>query len=65
MSSSPGMAVSLFAFLALLGCFVLKNTREKTARFTLSNKKLLTVIFLMFWSILSLSEISEFLYFNF
>jgi D-alanyl-lipoteichoic acid acyltransferase DltB (MBOAT superfamily) len=65
MSSSPGMAVSLFTFLALLGCFVLKNTREKTARFTLSNKKLLTVIFLMFWSILSLSEISEFLYFNF
>ena len=57
--------MSLFALLALLGCFVLKNTREKTARFTLSNKKLLTVIFLMFWSILSLSEISEFLYFNF
>ena len=65
MSSCPWLAVSLFTVLALLGCFTLKNTQEKTACFTLSNKKLFTVIILMFWSILSLSEISEFLYFNF
>lgn len=65
MASYPWLAVTAFTLLSLLGCFTMKNTQEKMEHFTLSNKKLLTVVILMFWSILSLSEISEFLYFNF
>lgn len=65
MASYPWLAVTAFTLLSLLGCFTMKNTQEKMEHFALSNKKLLTVVILMFWSILSLSEISEFLYFNF
>ena len=65
MASYPWLAVTAFTLLSLLGCFTMKNTQEKMEHFALSNKKLLTVVILMFWSILSLSEISEFLYSNF
>lgn len=65
LSPRPWLGVSVFTLLALAGCFSMKNTREKLEHFTLSNKKLLVVVILMFWSILSLSEISEFLYSNF
>jgi len=65
MSAFPWLAVTVFTLAALVGCLTMKNTLEKTERFTPSAKKLLTVVVLMFWSILSLSQISEFLYFNF
>lgn len=65
MSSYPWLAVTTFTLLTLVGCFTMKNTQEKMAHLTLSSKKLLTVVVLLFWSILSLSEITEFLYFNF
>lgn len=65
MSSYPWLAVTIFTFITLFCCFTMKNTQEKIEHFTLSGKKLLTVVVLLFWSILSLSEITEFLYFNF
>ena len=54
-----------FALASLAGCFFLKNTQEKTNSLKLTNQKLMAVVLLMLWSIMSLSEISEFLYFNF
>ncbi|MGN1181352.1 MAG: MBOAT family O-acyltransferase [Suilimivivens sp.] len=54
-----------FAGLLLIICFATKNTQEQTAGLKFSAKELLTVVVLMLWSIMSLSEISEFLYFNF
>lgn len=65
MTSYPWLMLSLFTVISLAACFTLKNTQEKTAQLTLSNKKFLVVVILMLWSIMSLSGISEFLYFNF
>lgn len=59
------LPVTIFTVSALLGCFCMKNTQEKTATFTFSKGKIVLVTVLMLWSIVSLSEISEFLYSNF
>lgn len=65
MTSYPWIPVTVFTLLTLTACFTMKNTQEKTAQMKLTNRKILVVVILMLWSILSLSEISEFLYFNF
>ena len=65
MTSYPWIPVTIFTLLTLTACFTMKNTQEKTAQMKLTNRKILVVVILMLWSILSLSEISEFLYFNF
>ena len=65
MSHFPWLAVSVFTLAALFGCFSMKNTQEKAECLILSWKKLFAVVILLFWSILSLSEISVFLYSNF
>lgn len=64
-NNSPALLPSLFAGGSYLACLVMRNTQEKTKALRLTNTKLITVIILIIWSILSLSEISEFLYFNF
>lgn len=55
----------LFLCIVFITCLTMKNTQEKVATLKLTGQKMLAVIILMIWSILSLSEISEFLYFNF
>lgn len=64
-TSYPWLMLTLFILITLTACFTLKNTQEKVAELTLSNRKLFVVVLLMLWSIMSLSGISEFLYFNF
>lgn len=64
-SSFPWLPPVFLTLISLAGCFFLKNTQEKTESLKLTNRKLIVVIALMLWSIMSLSEISEFLYFNF
>lgn len=64
-SRFPWLPVVTFTAASLLACFTMRNTQEKTADLKLTNRTLLTAAGLMFWSIISLSEISEFLYFNF
>lgn len=65
MTNYPWLILTLFTAISLTACFTLKNTQEKVAELTLSNRKFFVVIILMLWSIMSLSGISEFLYFNF
>ncbi len=65
MESYPWLPLTAFITVLLIGCFTMKNTQEKTAVMKFTVKKFLVVVILMIWSILSLSEISEFLYFNF
>lgn len=65
MTNYPWFMLTLFTVLSLTACFTLKNTQEKVEELTLSNKKFFVVVILMLWSIMSLSGISEFLYFNF
>ncbi len=61
----PYLPAVLFTGITLLCSIALRNTQEKTASLKLTIPKMMTVIILMLWSIVSLSEISEFLYFNF
>lgn len=65
MDAFSWLPVTVFTVSALLGCFILKNTQEKTEKFAPGKGKMMIVLLLMLWSIVSLSEISEFLYFNF
>ena len=55
----------VFVAVLVIACFAMKNTEEKATQLKLNNRKLVTVVGLLLWSILSLSEITEFIYVNF
>lgn len=61
----PWLFLILFIVLALLACFFLKNTQEKIAEMKFSKRETAMIFLCIIWSIVSLSEVSEFLYFNF
>ncbi len=60
-------AFPLLVFLAVVLGFTFfgKNTRDKLEQFSYSRKQMLLTVFLLFWSIVSLSNVSQFLYVNF
>ena len=55
----------LFFVFALVASTKLKNTNERLQEFTPNMKNLLISVLLLIWSIISLSGVSSFLYFNF
>lgn len=57
------MIFSVIAFTVI--CLLFKNVQEKTKLFKAKVSNLFSTYFLMVWSILSLSGVSTFLYFNF
>ena len=62
----PLFPIIAFISLLILACFFLKNTQEKVEESTKYGKRrMAATIVLLFWSIMSLSDVSEFLYFNF
>lgn len=61
----PYAPLMLSVAVAVLSCFLLKNTQEKTAGMKFNGREIITVLVLVMWSILSMSDVSEFLYFNF
>lgn len=61
----PGFFLVLFVVLVLLACFFMRNTQEKVKTMKYSYGNIITIVVLAVWSIMSLSEVSEFLYFNF
>lgn len=63
--SYPGFPVALFTLVVTLACFFCKNTQEKVGNMSCTNRRILVIVGFMIWSILSLSEVSEFLYVNF
>lgn len=65
MERYPWLPIMAFMVLVLLACFFFKNTQEKAADSKYGNKRIIWTVILMLWSILSLSDVSEFLYFNF
>ncbi len=65
MDAYPGLLLLIVTTIALLACVFMKNTQEKVLTMKLSNTKIVVIVILMVWSILSLSEVSEFLYVNF
>lgn len=63
--SFPWLPLVLFIFVAALACFWGRNTQEKVAVMKFNSREIIVVLMLVMWSILSLSDVSEFLYFNF
>lgn len=61
----PWLIMVVFVAVLVIACFVMKNTKEKVEQLKLNTRKLLVVVGLLLWSILSLSEITEFIYVNF
>ena len=61
----PWLFPTMFVSMLFLACLTLKNTKEKVEAMQLTKRKMAIVVVLMAWSILSLAEISEFIYFNF
>lgn len=61
----PYLPAVLLGIIILLITFVARNTQEKTERFCFSKRQMAATVFLMFWSIISLSGVSVFLYSNF
>ena len=64
-SNYPGLFPTLLIGILMIACMVMQNTQEKVQKMKLTAVKLITVVGLLFWSIMSLAEISEFLYVNF
>ena len=61
----PYVPLVLFIVVMLVAVVTMRNTQEKLEHFAPDIKKLLVTVVLMVWSVLSLSGVSEFLYFNF
>ena len=61
----PYLPAAMLGGLLLTITFAAKNTQEKAERFCFSKKQAAVTILLIFWSIISLSGVSVFLYSNF
>lgn len=65
MEYMPSFLLVAFMLLSMAGCFFMKNTQEKVNSMKYNLWEMLVTVVLTVWSILSLSQVSEFLYFNF
>ncbi|MBQ9990263.1 MAG: MBOAT family protein [Lachnospiraceae bacterium] len=61
----PLLPLLALLLILLLAVFFLKNTQEKMAEEKYGLRRSLLSIFLIVWCVISLSDVSEFLYFNF
>jgi D-alanyl-lipoteichoic acid acyltransferase DltB (MBOAT superfamily) len=61
----PALPLLVFVLAILIACFFMRNTQEKASDGKYDGKRIAVTVILMMWSILSLSNVSEFLYFNF
>lgn len=61
----PLFPIVAFIILLILACFFLKNTQEKVEDGQYGARRFMVTVVLLLWSVLSLSDVSEFLYFNF
>ena len=61
----PALPLYLFLFFCLVLVFFTKNVREKMESFAFRKRELFLTAGLLLWCIVSLSSITEFLYFNF
>jgi D-alanyl-lipoteichoic acid acyltransferase DltB (MBOAT superfamily) len=65
METHPSLPLFGLVLLILFACFFMRNTQEKAADGRYNVKRIITTVVLLVWSIMSLSNVSEFLYFNF
>lgn len=65
MNAWPWLLLVVFTIGMVIASMTMRNTQEKVAMMKFTLLKSFTVIILVVWSVLSLSQVSEFLYFNF
>lgn len=65
MHSYPWLLPAFVCAALLLACQCMRNTQEKVNDGRYGKRRIAATVALLVWSILSLSEVSEFLYFNF
>lgn len=65
MNNLPWLFLTLFIVITLAACFFLKNTQEKVAEMKFTKREMAIILICVVWSVVSLSDVSEFLYFNF
>lgn len=65
LSEHPGVPAVVMAVLLLAACFFMKNTTQKTEQMKWNAWKMLVTAGLLFWSVMSLADITQFLYVNF
>lgn len=65
LSGHPGVPAVAMTVVLLSACFLMKNTTQKTERMKWNSWKMLVTVGLLFWSVMSLADITQFLYVNF
>ncbi len=65
LSEHPGMPAVMMTVILLAACFFMKNTTQKTEQMKWNAWKMLVTVGLLFWSVMSLADITQFLYANF
>ena len=65
MNRFPYLTCIIILVILLAAVFFMKNTQEKIKSSKYGFMKSMVTIFLIVWSVISLSDVSEFLYFNF
>ena len=61
----PWLLLVTFIVILIIACLAMRNTQEKVNDGRYRTGRIVTTVVLLLWSVLSLSEVSEFLYFNF
>lgn len=65
LSGHPGVPAVVMTTALLTACFFMKNTTQKTEQMKWNAGKMLVTAGLLFWSVMSLADITQFLYVNF
>ncbi|MDE7324435.1 MAG: MBOAT family protein [Lachnospiraceae bacterium] len=65
MQSYPWLLPAAVCMVLILACQWMRNTQEKVNDGRYGKRRIAATVVLLMWSVLSLSEVSEFLYFNF
>ena len=65
LSGHPGVPALAMTIVLLAACFFMKNTSQKTEQMKWNGWKMLVTAGLLFWSVMSLADITQFLYVNF
>lgn len=65
MQAYPCLLPAIVCLLFILACQWMRNTQEKVCDGRYGKRRIAVAAALLMWSVLSLSEVSEFLYFNF
>ena len=65
MNAYPWCIMVVFLVILVVACFTMRNTQEKVAAMQFTNRKMFVTVILLMWCMVSLTEVSVFLYANF